>query len=273
MAATKTPSSGDFAPTVRTTYATLALTALRLLFVTILANDNPLLWNFLHGKHNPQADMEGPAYIVGPPSRQIGEGKGVLASNDDLKKFAPFLLTIRVLTPDGKPVCNATIDLWQADSAGSYYVFEYGLRGKVVTDANGYVEVLTVPPGEYGPMGLRRPGHIHAMISPSKEDAKRWDGFTTQLYVCAGNTPKTMGIDFLNKVRTAREGNMLPAWCIPSANGGEAYKAFPELPADDIETWKRVEYWNCRLAEKGDLKVVAGTSVDLKLNAKKSGWF
>ena len=183
------------------------------------------------------------------------------------------------------------LDWWQASSQGIYSVMDYTLRGTVTTDSEGYVEVLTVPPSAYGLGGIIRQGHVHLIIRPSKADASKWDELTTQLYFCPGNNAKMISSDLyvfryfqcwcsgsyfklysLNFVRSSREGNVLQAWCIPSANGGETYKDLPVLSADDSLSTKRVEWWNEKLAEFGNSKVAVGATVELVLN-NKSGWF
>ena len=75
----------------------------------------------------------------------------------------------------------------------------------------------------------------------------------------------------VNYIRTIRVDNMVKSWCIPAATDGNAYMNFPTLPSDDAESWKRVEWWNAKLAETSDLKVTAGGTTEFRLNAK--GWF
>ena len=78
----------------------------------------------------------------------------------------------------------------------------------------------------------------------------------------------------LKYVRKTRPQNMLRSWSIPANNGGESFFNFPELPSDDVDTLKRVEWWNAKLAEKAPdagLKIVAGGSTGFKLN-EKPGW-
>ncbi|KLO13057.1 aromatic compound dioxygenase [Schizopora paradoxa] len=254
-----------------TPYLTLLLSAMRLFFVTLL-HDMPGKWNLTHGRRNEQAEVEGPFYIIGAPSRQVGEGKGVIASPDMLKAFVPFLMTIRILSPEGKPLQNAILDWWQADTNGDYYFMNYNLRGTITTDANGVAEVLTVVPGAYGPGTKIRPGHIHLIVHPPPGDEKTYDELTTQLYLCKGNDINLMVSDFMNYIRKARESLVLKGWSVPSATNGQRYMNLPELTAENSEVASRVESWNKRLSELGDVQIAAGSSIDLKLNAK-SGWF
>lgn len=104
-------------------------------------------------------------------------------------------MTVRILSPEGKPLPNATLDWWQADTSGYYYLMDYKLRGTITTDSNGVAEVLTIVPGAYGPVSAIRPGHIHLIVRPSPEDVKKYDELTTQLYVCKGNDIKATASD------------------------------------------------------------------------------
>ncbi len=82
-----------------------------------------------------------------------------------------------------KPIKNALIDIWQADSDGNY---DYGdntsktfyYRARLITDENGYYEYETIHPGAYR-LGANvwRPPHIHYLIQHEK-----YKGLITQLY-------------------------------------------------------------------------------------------
>jgi protocatechuate 3,4-dioxygenase beta subunit len=84
-------------------------------------------------------------------------------------------LTVRglVLTLDCKPVANAVLDFWQADSSGIYDNSGYRLRGHQATDAGGKFSLETVVPGEYP----GRTQHIHVKVQAPGRPA-----LTTQLY-------------------------------------------------------------------------------------------
>jgi len=96
----------------------------------------------------------------------------------------PLFVTGRVVTTDGKPLANALVDIWQADSEGLYDVQRGELesqrraRGLMNTDTNGNFSFWTVLPEAYpvptdGPVGQMllntgrhpwRPAHIHFMV-------------------------------------------------------------------------------------------------------------
>lgn len=261
-----------FAPSVPISAPLRLFAALRSLVWVMLVTDNPLSWWWWYGRRNDRADVEGPLYVPGAPDRTLEPGKAALATVDELKQFKPFLLHVAIRSPHGDPLPGATVDFWQATTAGEYAYRSYALRGRFTADAHGTVEVLTVVPGDYGAGAAVRTGHFHMMLCDA---ARRYDTLTTQLYVCHGNDVRGLDKDFVNYWRKSRPQNMVRAWSIPANNGGEAHYGFPELPADDLETLKRVEWWNAKLAEQAPdagLKVVAGGSTEFRLN-EKPRWF
>jgi protocatechuate 3,4-dioxygenase beta subunit len=77
----------------------------------------------------------------------------------------------RVLRPDGTPIRNAAIEVWQANAAGKYrhpddtnpapLDADFQGYGRFSSAADGGFRLLTVKPGAYpAPVGLRTP-HIH----------------------------------------------------------------------------------------------------------------
>ncbi|KAI0371451.1 aromatic compound dioxygenase [Pilatotrama ljubarskyi] len=254
----------DWAPHVGVSLFTRLASFIRSTWVMIVV-DNPLTWKLGFRGQNEQEDVEGPFYIVGSPKRQIEDGKAVLASTQYLEKYGPFLFIFTVTDAKGDPVPNATLDWWQADSDGGYYFASWTLRGKVTTDAQGRVEVLSVRPGDYdAPFGSKRAGHVHLVVNGTKGKHR---ALTTQVYVCPGNKADYMMNDFANYARDSRPGNMATCWSIPAANGGEKYWKLPELPADDTETKQRVDWWNAKLKERGiSREVVAVGRQNLKLS-------
>lgn len=124
--------------------------------------------------------IEGPLYVAGAPLTQ-GE-----ARMDDGSEAGATTLFLegQVLDPHGKPLAGATVDLWHANTKGTYSFFdqsqsEYNLRRRIVTDAEGRYRARSIVPSGYGcpPSGTtqevldqlgrhgQRPAHIHFFIS------------------------------------------------------------------------------------------------------------
>ena len=88
-----------------------------------------------------------------------------------------------MLSIDGKPIPNATLDVWQAKADGVYDIqdpnAEFELRGRVKTNAEGRYAFKTYKPVFYGvptdgPVGEparamgrhpMRPAHMHAIVT------------------------------------------------------------------------------------------------------------
>jgi len=90
----------------------------------------------------------------------------------------------QVFGADGKPLAGATVDLWHANTQGTYSYFdstqsEYNLRRRIITDAEGRYRARSIVPSGYGcdPQGPtqecldllgrhgQRPAHVHFFIS------------------------------------------------------------------------------------------------------------
>jgi catechol 1,2-dioxygenase len=123
-----------------------------------------------------KADVAGPFYVAGAPSRTSLAGP--------LEPGDRILIRGRVLGPDCRtPLPNALLDVWQADAEGNYHSAdeEYRLRGVLRTDRDGRYEFDSVMPGRYpivpGSDTGYRPAHIHFTVgSPGHAPV------TTQLY-------------------------------------------------------------------------------------------
>lgn len=123
-----------------------------------------------------QADVQGPFYVAGAPSRTSLAGP--------LEPGDRILVRGRVLGPDCRtPLPNALVDVWQADAEGNYHDADaqYRLRGVLRTDREGRYEFESVMPGRYplvpGSETGYRPAHIHFTVgSPGHAP------ITTQLY-------------------------------------------------------------------------------------------
>lgn len=126
-----------------------------------------------------EATVLGPFFAHGAPEFEYGA---------DLRESATMKgedtwVSGRVLSTDGKPIANATLDIWQAKADGIYDVqeadAEFELRGRVKANARGEYAFKTYKPKFYGvpidgPVGdlLRamgrhpmRPAHMHAIVS------------------------------------------------------------------------------------------------------------
>ena len=71
----------------------------------------------------------------------------------------------RVLDGDGKPVNDALVEIWQADSRGNYGGKRFRGFGRSATDANGMFRFQTIKPGRVaGPGGTLQAPHIGVNI-------------------------------------------------------------------------------------------------------------
>ena len=125
--------------------------------------------------------IEGPLYVAGAP---LSHGYARMDDGSELDTATVLFLEGRVFDPQGRPVAGATVDLWQANTKGTYSFFdsnqsEYNLRRRIVTDENGRYSARSIVPSGYGcdPQGPtqecldllgrhgQRPAHIHFFIS------------------------------------------------------------------------------------------------------------
>lgn len=133
----------------------------------------------------------GPFYVEGPPEMPLGSDVTGGLKGD------PLYAEGTVCAPDGRPLANATVDVWQSDADGFYDVQyadrqEAGLRARIRTDANGRFYFWSVMPTAYpipydGPVGdmLKatkrhpyRPAHLHFLIA-----AEGYETLITHLFV------------------------------------------------------------------------------------------
>lgn len=138
------------------------------------------------------ATVLGPFHVVASPARQPGED--VSPASDGPR----CLVTGHVRDPSGRPVADATVDVWQADRHGFYDVQQPGRqplgngRGLFRTDENGRFIFVSVVPSFYpiptdGPVGAlldaagrhpNRPAHIHFIVT-----ADGYQDLTTHIFV------------------------------------------------------------------------------------------
>jgi protocatechuate 3,4-dioxygenase beta subunit len=133
----------------------------------------------------------GPFHRPGAPELPLG------ASLADDLPGEPVVVRGQVLTPDGRPIPGAMLDVWQSDAGGFYDVQTpdldgTALRGVFHTDAEGHFIFRTIKPSFYpipedGPVGQLlvatarhpyRPAHIHFIVS-----ADAYQSVTTELFV------------------------------------------------------------------------------------------
>jgi protocatechuate 3,4-dioxygenase beta subunit len=134
--------------------------------------------------------------ILGPFYRPDAPELPLSASIADDLPGQPTIVRGRVLSPDGSPISNARLEVWQSDAEGFYDlqmpdVQGTALRGVFHTDSEGQYVFRTIKPACYpipndGPVGQMlgamgrhpyRPAHIHFIIS-----ADGYKSVTTELF-------------------------------------------------------------------------------------------
>ena len=118
----------------------------------------------------------GPFYV--PPLQELPPDSDIAGSTQG----TPLYVSARVVAPDGAPIADAWVDVWQADDDGYYDVQKPGqeenLRARFRTDADGRISFWSIVPTSYpiptdGPVGQMlgavgrhpyRPAHVHFMI-------------------------------------------------------------------------------------------------------------
>jgi len=120
------------------------------------------------------SDILGPFYAEDPPFRTV---------LCDAKEIGTRLfISGRIFARDCvTPLEGAVVDVWQANDAGCYSIFQgcaddddpYNLRGQMLTNAAGEYAFETIVPGYY----TGRPLHIHFIVA-----AASGESLTSQLY-------------------------------------------------------------------------------------------
>ncbi|MDD0967883.1 MULTISPECIES: catechol 1,2-dioxygenase [Pseudomonas] len=124
--------------------------------------------------------IEGPLYVAGAP---LYEGECRMDDGSEEGVATVMFLEGQVFDPQGQPLAGATVDLWHANTKGTYSFFdqsqsEYNLRRRIITDAEGRYRARSIVPSGYGcdPQGPtqecldllgrhgQRPAHIHFFI-------------------------------------------------------------------------------------------------------------
>lgn len=136
--------------------------------------------------------IEGPLYVPGAP---LSKGEGRLDDGDEQGEV--LIMEGRVVDDAGRPVPNALVDVWQANTKGMYSYFDpsqkpYNFRRRIEADAEGRYKFRSLVPSGYAvpPKGAterlldgagrhgRRPAHIHFFIS-----APGYRHLTTQINI------------------------------------------------------------------------------------------
>jgi hydroxyquinol 1,2-dioxygenase len=138
-----------------------------------------------------ESTVLGPFYWENAPEMPRGANLAVGVKGE------PAFYSGRVLSTDGRPLVNATLDIWSGDGEGNYDMQlpgepEMKARGKIRTDEQGRYWFRSIRPTFYpvptdGPVGRMlgkmgrhpfRPGHIHMIVS-----AEGHEPVTTHLFV------------------------------------------------------------------------------------------
>ncbi len=123
--------------------------------------------------------IEGPLYVAGAP---LCEHEARLDDGQD--PGTVLFMQGQVRDTDGKPLAGAIVDVWHANTGGTYSYFdttqsEFNLRRRIETDAEGCYRFRSIVPSGYGcpPDGPtqqlldqlgrhgQRPAHVHFFIS------------------------------------------------------------------------------------------------------------
>ncbi len=128
------------------------------------------------------AQTEGPFY---PDKLPLDTDNDLLIVNDTITPAVGEVthLSGKVLDAKGEPVRNAVVEIWQADSTGSY-IHTRGSNGKRDTNFQGFGRFLTGSSGEYYFRTIKpvpypgRTPHIHFKVK-----MKGQEKLTTQCYV------------------------------------------------------------------------------------------
>ncbi len=158
------------------------------------------LINMLHDRRacevGTKTSLLGPFYREGAPTKRLGES---IASPGDGSEIRGSEICVygRVTDVAGRPIPNASIEIWQSDEHGFYDLQKYDpsrmdLRGCFYADSEGEYYFRTVRPRGYlipldGPVGglIRaqrrhgyRPAHIHFLVG-----APHYRELVTALYL------------------------------------------------------------------------------------------
>ncbi len=127
--------------------------------------------------------IEGPLYVAGAPE-SVGFAR--LDDGTEVDVAETLLMQGTVYDAKGKPLPNAKVEVWHANTKGSYSYFDqtqssFNLRRTIITDAQGRYSFQSIMPNGYGcpPGGStqtlldllgrhgNRPAHVHFFVTAS----------------------------------------------------------------------------------------------------------
>ena len=136
--------------------------------------------------------IEGPLWVAGAPL-----SKAEARLDDGSEQGEVLFMDGQVRDMDGRPVANAIVDVWHANTLGGYSFFDpaqpkYNLRRRIETDAEGRYRFRSLLPSGYAcpPDGVtqellnrlgrhgHRPAHIHFFVT-----APGYRKLTTQINI------------------------------------------------------------------------------------------
>lgn len=145
------------------------------------------------------SQVEGPFYPINPQTdRDLDLTQ--IRGHESTARGEAIWVTGKVLDENGKPLVNAIVDVWQANSAGRYAHHgdtnsapldpNFQGWGIVNTDESGQYRLKTIKPGAYAVSGSwSRPPHIHFKVSK-----RGFFELTTQMYFANEALNDTDGI-------------------------------------------------------------------------------
>lgn len=134
------------------------------------------------------SQQEGPYYTVEKPADRDNDLTVLEGATDapagEIVEFGGILYD-----RNGRPIPNATIEIWQTDASGAYLHpndpsteqrdRNFQFYGEAVTDEDGRYTFRTILPGEYEP----RPRHIHFKVKLNGDEL-----ITSQFYFAGENS-------------------------------------------------------------------------------------
>ncbi len=175
--------------------------------------------------------LEGAYYPDPLPVDRDNDLLFVRTSNDEPAKGKITHLTGSIRTIDGKPVRNAIVEIWQADSTGSYLPGKgnpsagrdqnFQGYGKTVTGVDGSFYFRTIRPSSYTRNGVRRAPHINVVASLNGVRI-----FTSQMLI--EGHPANREDGFYKQIPTQQERDLVvvPFRPIPGSFVGELSARF-----------------------------------------------